>query len=122
PRGAGVRASETDRTETRSPVNTLGVKGVGEAGTIAATPAVAAAVLDAIRPLGGTEVHMPMPPMRVWQAIQSSGNGGPRRTEQGRSLDEQGKGSAGSGPAVPPEGGASRLHPPSYNKAPHTCD
>ena len=97
---------ETDRTETPSPVNTLGVKGIGEAGTIAATPAVAAAVLDALKPLGVTELDMPLTPMRVWQAIQSAGNGGPRRTEQGRSLDEQGKGSAGSGPAVPPEGGA----------------
>jgi hypothetical protein len=53
-----------------------------------------------------------MTPMRVWQAIEAAGNGGrpaagPRDTEQGRSLDEQGKGSAGSGPAVPPEGGAS---------------
>jgi carbon-monoxide dehydrogenase large subunit len=106
PTAAEVPQFETDRTETPSPVNTLGVKGVGEAGTIAATPAVAAAVLDALKPLGVTELDMPMTPMRVWQAIQSAGNGGPRRTEQGRSLDEQGKGSAGSGPAVPPEGGA----------------
>jgi hypothetical protein len=65
-------------------------------------------VLDAIKPLGVTELDMPMTPMRVWQAIQAAGgNGaGPRATEQGRSLDEQGQGSAGSGPAVPPEGGA----------------
>jgi carbon-monoxide dehydrogenase large subunit len=91
-------------------VNTLGVKGIGEAGTIAATPAVAAAVLDALRPLGVTELDMPMTPMRVWQAIQAAGNGGrgggPRRTEQGRSLDEHGDGSAGSGPTGPDEGGA----------------
>jgi carbon-monoxide dehydrogenase large subunit len=111
PTAAEVPSFETDRTETPSPVNTLGVKGIGEAGTIAATPAVAAAVLDAIKPLGVTELDMPMTPMRVWQAIQAAGNGGrpaagPRETEQGRSLDEQGKGSAGSGPAVPPEGGA----------------
>jgi carbon-monoxide dehydrogenase large subunit len=111
PTAAEVPSFETDRTETRSPVNTLGVKGIGEAGTIAATPAVAAAVLDAISPLGVTELDMPMTPMRVWQAIQAAGNGGrpaagPRETEQGRALDEQGKGSAGSGPAVPPEGGA----------------
>jgi carbon-monoxide dehydrogenase large subunit len=107
PTAAEVPSFETDRTETPSPVNTLGVKGVGEAGTIAATPAVAAAVLDAIKPLGVTELDMPLTPMRVWQAIQAAGNGGPRRTEQGQALDEQGKGSAGSGPAVPPEGGAS---------------
>ena len=48
PTAAEVPAFETDRTETPSPVNTLGVKGVGEAGTIAATPAVVAAVLDAL--------------------------------------------------------------------------
>jgi aerobic carbon-monoxide dehydrogenase large subunit len=54
-------------------VNTLGVKGIGEAGTIAATPAVAAAVLDALRPLGVTELDIPMTPMRVWQAIQEGG-------------------------------------------------
>jgi carbon-monoxide dehydrogenase large subunit len=106
PTAAEVPSFETDRTETPSPVNTLGVKGVGEAGTIAATPAVAAAVLDALKPLGVTELNMPMTPMRVWQAISAGGNGGPRRTEQGRSLDEQGKGSAGSGPTVPEGGGA----------------
>jgi aerobic carbon-monoxide dehydrogenase large subunit len=108
PTAAEVPSFETDRTETPSPVNTLGVKGIGEAGTIAATPAVAAAVLDAIRPLGVTELDMPMTPMRVWQAIQAAGNGGkgPRATEQGRALDEQGEGSAGSGPTRPPEGGA----------------
>ena len=50
PTAAEIPAFETDRTETPSPVNSLGVKGIGEAGTIAATPAVAAAVLDAIRP------------------------------------------------------------------------
>jgi aerobic carbon-monoxide dehydrogenase large subunit len=103
PTAAEVPSFETDRTETPSPVNSLGVKGIGEAGTIAATPAVAAAVLDAIRPLGVTELDMPMTPMRVWQAIHGNG---PRATEQGRSLDEQGEGSAGSGPARPPEGGA----------------
>ena len=70
PTAAEVPSFETDRTETPSPVNTLGVKGIGEAGTIAATPAVAAAVLDALKPLGVTELDMPMTPMRVWQAIQ----------------------------------------------------
>ena len=76
PTAAEVPSFETDRTETRSPVNTLGVKGIGEAGTIAATPAVAAAVLDAISPLGVTELDMPMTPMRVWEAINAAGNGG----------------------------------------------
>jgi carbon-monoxide dehydrogenase large subunit len=76
PTAAEIPPIESDRTETPSPVNTLGVKGIGEAGTIAATPAVAAAVLDAIRPLGVTELDMPMTPMRVWEAIQNAGNGG----------------------------------------------
>jgi aerobic carbon-monoxide dehydrogenase large subunit len=109
PTAAEVPSFETDRTETPSPVNTLGVKGVGEAGTIAATPAVAAAVLDALEPLGVTELDMPMTPMRVWQAIQAAGGGdggGPRATEQGRALDEHGEGGAGSGPTSPSEGGA----------------
>jgi carbon-monoxide dehydrogenase large subunit len=108
PTAAEVPSFETDRTETPSPTNTLGVKGIGEAGTIAASPAVTGAVLDALRPLGVEWIDMPLTPMRVWQAIQAAqGEGsGPRATEQGRSLDEQGKGSAGSGPAVPEEGGA----------------
>jgi carbon-monoxide dehydrogenase large subunit len=108
PTAAELPPFETDRTETPSPTNSLGVKGVGEAGTIAATPAVAAAVLDALRPLGVEELDMPLTPMRVWQAIQAAQNGGagPRSTEQGRELDEHGGGAAGSGPASPDEGGA----------------
>ena len=54
PSAADVPSFETDRTETPSPVNSLGVKGVGEAGTIAATPAIVNAVIDALRPLGVT--------------------------------------------------------------------
>ena len=54
PTAAEVPSFETDRTETPSPVNSLGVKGVGEAGTIAASPAVTNAVIDALRPLGVT--------------------------------------------------------------------
>jgi carbon-monoxide dehydrogenase large subunit len=62
---------ETDRTVTPSPVNPLGVKGAGEAGTIAAAPAVANAVLDALAPLGIQDIDMPFMPQRVWRAIQS---------------------------------------------------
>jgi carbon-monoxide dehydrogenase large subunit len=77
PTAAELPSYETDRTETPSPVNTLGVKGVGEAGTIAASPAVTNAVIDALRPLGVTFINMPLSPMRVWQAIQeANGNGG----------------------------------------------
>jgi carbon-monoxide dehydrogenase large subunit len=99
-----VPSFETDRTETPSPTNTLGVKGVGEAGTIAATAAVTNAVIDALRPLGVTFVDMPLTPMRIWQAIHTAG--GPAGTEQGKALDEHGQGSAGSGPTSPTEGGA----------------
>jgi aerobic carbon-monoxide dehydrogenase large subunit len=59
----------TDRTETPSPHNPLGVKGVGETGTIASTPAVVNAVVDALRPFGVTHLDMPLTPERVWAAI-----------------------------------------------------
>jgi len=105
PSAAEIPTFETDRTETPSPVNTLGVKGVGEAGTIGATPAIGNAVIDALRPLGVTFVNLPYTPMRVWQAIQEAkGAGdGPRETEQGRELGEEGRG-PGFGPTTP-EGG-----------------
>jgi carbon-monoxide dehydrogenase large subunit len=108
PTAAEVPSFETDRTVTPSPVNQLGVKGIGEAGTIAATPAVVNAVIDALRPLGVEYIDMPLTPMRVWEAIQAAqGQGaGPPVTEQGAELDEHGRGSAGSGPTAPGEGGA----------------
>jgi aerobic carbon-monoxide dehydrogenase large subunit len=94
---------ETDRTETPSPTNSLGVKGVGEAATIACSPAIVNAVVDALRPLGVTYINMPLTPMRVWGAIQDA-QGGAASTEP--ALDEHGQGSAGSGPTAPSEGGA----------------
>jgi carbon-monoxide dehydrogenase large subunit len=51
----------------------LGTKGVGEAGTIASTPAVVNAIVDALRPLGINDILMPCTPERVWKAIQSAG-------------------------------------------------
>jgi aerobic carbon-monoxide dehydrogenase large subunit len=75
PTAAEVPSFETDRTETPSPVNSLGVKGVGEAGTIASSPAIVNAVIDALRPLGVTYIDMPLSPMRVWETIQEA-NGG----------------------------------------------
>ncbi|HWC81651.1 MAG TPA: xanthine dehydrogenase family protein molybdopterin-binding subunit [Pseudonocardiaceae bacterium] len=71
PSAADLPSFTTDRTETPSTTNPLGVKGVGEAGTIASTPAVVNAVVDAIRHLGVTDVEMPCTPMRVWRAIQN---------------------------------------------------
>jgi aerobic carbon-monoxide dehydrogenase large subunit len=103
PTSSDLPSFETDRQETPSPVNSLGVKGVGEAGTIASSPTVVNAVVDALRPLGVEFINMPLTPMRVWQAIHGDG---PARTEQGRELDEHGQGAAGSGPASPEEGGA----------------
>ncbi|CCH27819.1 xanthine dehydrogenase family protein molybdopterin-binding subunit [Actinosynnema sp. NPDC047251] len=60
----------TDRTETPADSNPLGVKGVGEAGTIASTPAVVNAIVDALRHRGVRDVEMPCTPMRVWKALQ----------------------------------------------------
>ena len=56
---------------TPSPVNPLGVKGVGEAGTIGATPAIANAVIDALAPLGVVHLDLPMTPERIWRAMQT---------------------------------------------------
>jgi aerobic carbon-monoxide dehydrogenase large subunit len=69
PTAAEIPSFETDRTVTPSPVNSMGVKGVGEAGTIAASAAVTNAVIDALRPLGVDYINMPLTPMRVWEAI-----------------------------------------------------
>lgn len=63
---------ELDRTETPSPVNALGVKGIGEAGTIASSAAIVNAVVDALAPLGVKHLDMPLKPERVWQAIQQA--------------------------------------------------
>ncbi len=58
--------------ETPTSYNPLGVKGIGEAGTIGATPAVQSAIVDAVAHLGVRHVEMPATPMRVWRAIQSA--------------------------------------------------
>jgi carbon-monoxide dehydrogenase large subunit len=63
---------ELDRTVTPSPVNPLGIKGVGEAGTIASPPAVVNAVMDALKPFGVRHIDMPLTAPKVWQAIQSA--------------------------------------------------
>jgi carbon-monoxide dehydrogenase large subunit len=63
---------DLQRTCTPSPVNPMGVKGVGEAGTIGCTPAVVNAVCDALRPLGVRHVDMPLKPERVWRAVQEA--------------------------------------------------
>ncbi|MBB5851871.1 xanthine dehydrogenase family protein molybdopterin-binding subunit [Amycolatopsis umgeniensis] len=70
PSAADLPSFTTDRTETPSTTNPLGAKGVGEAGTIASTPAVVNAVIDAVRHFGVDDIEMPLTPMRVWHAIQ----------------------------------------------------
>ncbi len=69
PRASRLPAIELDETVTPSPVNPLGVKGAGEAGTIASTPAVANAVVDALSPLGIRHLDMPLTPQKVWHAM-----------------------------------------------------
>ena len=72
PSAADTISYDTDHTTSPSTTNTLGTKGVGEAGTIASTPAVVNAVVDAIRHFGVNDVQMPCTPERVWNAINSS--------------------------------------------------
>jgi carbon-monoxide dehydrogenase large subunit len=62
----------TDRTESLALKNELGAKGVGEAGTIASTPAIVNGIVDALRPLGVSDIEMPCTPMRVWKTIQGA--------------------------------------------------
>jgi carbon-monoxide dehydrogenase large subunit len=62
----------TDRTVTPSPINPLGVKGAGETGTIAATPTVVNAVLDALKPFGVTHLDMPLTPEKIWKAVKAA--------------------------------------------------
>jgi carbon-monoxide dehydrogenase large subunit len=76
PRASWFPKLELGETVTPSPVNPLGVKGVGEAGTIASTAAVANAVVDALGPLGIKHLDMPFTPARVWAAMQAA-KGGP---------------------------------------------
>jgi carbon-monoxide dehydrogenase large subunit len=71
PSASDLPSYVTGRTESRA-ANRLGVKGVGEAGTIASTPAVVNAIIDALRPYGVTDVTMPCTPERVWRALQTA--------------------------------------------------
>ncbi len=75
PSAAEFPSFELDRTVTPSNSNPMGVKGIGEAGTIASTPAVMNAVIDALSHLGVTELDLPATPERVWRAIRSAKGG-----------------------------------------------
>jgi carbon-monoxide dehydrogenase large subunit len=80
PSAADLPTFTTDRTETPATSNPLGVKGVGEAGTIASTPAIVNGVLDAVRHLGVTHIEMPCTAQRVWRAIQDAKGRGTQET------------------------------------------
>jgi carbon-monoxide dehydrogenase large subunit len=73
PSAADLPSYVTSRNETIAS-NRLGVKGVGEAGTIASTPAVVNSIVDAVRSFGVTDITMPCTPERVWRAINSGGS------------------------------------------------
>jgi len=75
PKASQMPAIESQYTYTPSPVNPLGVKGIGEAGTIASVPCLVNAVIDALSPLGITHIDKPLTPARVWAAIQQAKGG-----------------------------------------------
>ena len=72
PRAQDFPLFELDRTETPSPLNPLGAKGIGELATIGSTPAIVNAVIDALSPLGIMHLDMPLRPERIWKAIQEA--------------------------------------------------
>jgi carbon-monoxide dehydrogenase large subunit len=86
PSAAELPSFELDRVAAPSPTNPLGVKGVGETGTIASPAAVMNAVVDALAPFGVTDVDMPATPERVWRAISGAA------AAQGGSPTEAGRG------------------------------
>lgn len=70
PRASDLPRFDLARTETLTPVNPLGMKGVGEAGTIGSTPVVVNAVVDAVEPFGVTHIDMPLKPEKIWRLIR----------------------------------------------------
>jgi carbon-monoxide dehydrogenase large subunit len=82
PTAADTISFDIDHTTSPSTTNTLGTKGVGEAGTIASTPAVVNAIVDAVRHFGVDDILMPCTPERVWKAINSGDAGGATPTEE----------------------------------------
>jgi carbon-monoxide dehydrogenase large subunit len=75
PRAEHVPSIRSLFQETPSPTNPIGVKGIGESGSIAAPPCMVHAVLDALSPFGIKHLDMPMTPPRVWSAIQTARTG-----------------------------------------------
>jgi len=71
PRADLLPSYENYRTETPTPLNALGVKGIGEAATIGSTPAVVNAVVDALSHLGVTHVDTPLTPEKIWKLLSA---------------------------------------------------
>ena len=84
PRASNLPWIETYGTVTPTPVNPMGVKGVGEAGTIGATPALVNAVVDALAPLGVRHVDMPLKRERIWGTIREATAGPSGRPRRGK--------------------------------------
>ena len=84
PRAADLPRLITDRTVTPTPVNPMGVKGVGEAGTIGATPALVNAVVDALAPLGITHVDLPVKREKIWQLLQKGSGSSKAKSRRAR--------------------------------------
>jgi carbon-monoxide dehydrogenase large subunit len=82
PTAADTISFDIDHTTSPSTTNTLGTKGVGEAGTIASTPAVVNAIIDAVRHFGVSDIVMPCTPERVWKAITEGDAGGAEPTPE----------------------------------------
>jgi len=72
PTASSLPSFEVDHTETVTPANPLGAKGIGEAGTIGSTPAIVNAVIDALAPFGIGHLDMPLTPAKIWTAIESA--------------------------------------------------
>ncbi len=72
PSAAELPFFESHETVTPSPLNPLGAKGIGESGTVVATPAIHSAVLDALAPFGVEHLDLPLTPERIWRALQES--------------------------------------------------
>ena len=105
PSALDLPSLETDYTQTPATSNPLGVKGIGEAGTIASTPAVVNAIIDALRPLGVRDITMPCTPQRVWRAIAAArGNARGEGGDAGSGTSSDG--STRSGVTKTPEGDA----------------
>ena len=81
PNAEQVPTFVTANAESPSPTNPLGAKGVGEAGCIAAPPAIVNAVLDALSPLGIKSIDMPLKPEKVWALVQAARQGTLRQDE-----------------------------------------